>query len=555
MLTLHAWWRSISLRWAGHAWSPDLIAGLSLAGLLLPEAVAYSSIANLPPQAGVIALFSGLICYGLIGSSRFAIVAATSSSAAVLAAASGAVAGTGDQNRIAVVMGIVILSGALFLLAGLFRLGGISHFIAKPVLRGFAFGLAIIIVLNQVANVVGVHPRHGDVVRFLVELLQRWSAWNLAAASLALASLALLALLNRIPRLPGGLIVIATGIAMGKWLSLSRYGIGLVGAIDLNFPAPALPVFSYAEWLRLGELSIALVLILYAESYGSIRTFAMKHGDVVTANKDLFALGAANLVSGLFHGMPVGAGYSATSANEAAGASSRLAGWFSATVLFVIVWTMLPLVALTPTPVLAAIVVKAVFHTLRPTVFSPYIAWRRDRVVIFAAVLGVLAFGVLDGMLAAVAVSLLMLLRQLSMSSVTVLGRLDNGHDFVSRTGHPEASPVIGVLILRPDAGLFFANAERILNEGRRLITAAGSQTHTVILSLEESPDLDSSSIEALGDFCAGLLAEKKRLLFARLKSPVEDVLLRAAFPGLNAEALRCPSVDDAVELAQKGEL
>jgi MFS superfamily sulfate permease-like transporter len=531
---------------------PDIIAGLSLAGLLLPEAVAYSSIANLPPQAGVIALFAGLICYGLVGTSRFAIVSATSSSAAVLAAASASMAGGDNTLRLAIAMGLVTLTGLFFTVAGLARIGSVSDFIAKPVLRGFAFGLAIVIIFKQVANVVGVHPHHSDLIRFMAELFNQVAVWNWAAGTVAIVALALLFLFARVPHLPGALLVIALGIAADKWLNLSQYGIGVVGSINLQLAAPTLPLLSYPEWLRIGELSVAMVMILYAESYSSIRSFAVKHGDSVSPNRDLLALGAANLVSGLFHGMPVGAGYSATSANEAAGAVSRLAGWCAALALFAIVLTMLPAIALTPEPILAAIVMHAVSHTLHPAVFRPYFTWRRDRLVIFAAVVAVLAFGVLDGLLAAIAVSLLMLLRRLAESSVTILGRLDHGHDFVSRTIHPEAQPVTGMLILRPDTGLFFANAERILAQVRNCITAAGDDTHIVILSLEESPDLDSSSVEALRDFCAAILGQNKRLLFARLKAPAQQVLSLAAIPCLPTAALCALSVDDAVNLAQE---
>ena len=309
------------------------------------------------------------------------------------------------------------------------------------------------------------------------------SSWARAAVSLGV--LALLFLFARVPHLPGGLLVIVIGIAAGKWLNLPQYGIELVGSINLQLSAPTLPILSYPEWLRLGELSVAMVMILYAESYSSIRSFAMKHGDIVSPNRDLLALGAANLVSGLFHGMPVGAGYSATSANEAAGTTSRLAGLSAAFALFIIVLTMLPAIALTPEPVLAAIVMHAVSHTLRPAIFRPYFTWRRDRLVILVSVIAVLVFGVLDGLLTAIAVSLLMLLRRLSESSVTILGRLNHGHDFVSRTTHPEAQAVAGILILRPDTGLFFANAERVLAQVRNYITVAGNDTHTVILSLE----------------------------------------------------------------------
>ncbi|HEY4317781.1 MAG TPA: SulP family inorganic anion transporter [Herbaspirillum sp.] len=532
---------------------PDVAAGLSLAGLLLPEAVAYSGIANLPPQAGVIALFAGLVCYGLFGASRFAMVSATSSSAAVLAAASLSAAGGDNMLRLALGAGVVVASGLLFMTAGLLRIGSVSDFIAKPVLRGFTFGLAIVIILTQLANIVGVHPRHADLVRFVWELFGGFARWNLAAAAVALIALLLLALLARMPRVPGGLLVIALGIAAGQWLDPARYGIAMVGAIDLQLAAPALPSLAYPQWLRVAELSVAMAMILYAESYSAIRGFAMKHGDRVSPNRDLLALGAANLASGLLHGMPVGAGYSATSANEAAGAVSRMAGWVAALALLAIVACLLPAIALTPAPVLAAVVIHAVGHTLRPAVFRPYFAWRRDRLIAIAAVLAVFAFGVLDGLLAAIALSLAMLLRRMAASSVTTLGRLDGGHLFVSRKMHPLAQEIPGMLILRPDTGLFFGNAERILTQVRNDILGAGDAVRVVILSLEESPDLDGTSVEALADFCASIRSEERgrHLLLARLKSPAQRVLARAAIPGLPLDSLRDLSVDDAVGLAK----
>ena len=539
--------------WAALSW-PDLIAGLSLAGLLLPEAVAYSSIANLPPQAGVIALFAGLLCYGLFGTSRYAMVSATSSSAAVLAAASASLAGGNLTLRLALAVGLVLTTGVFFLLAGLARAGSVSDFIAKPVLRGFAFGLAIVIILSQVANVVGVHPHHSDLFRFVAELFGQIGIWNWSAVAATAVALAILVLLTRVPRIPGGLVVIVLGIAAGKWLNLAQYGIALVGVIDLQLAPPALPLLSYPQWLRIAELSVAMVLILYAESYSSIRSFALKHGDSVSPNRDLLALGAANLLSGLFHGMPAGAGYSATSANEAAGAVSRLAGWAAAAALLAIVLLALPAIALTPVPVLAAIVMHAVGHTLRPAVFRPYFRWHRDRLVVVAAVLAVLVFGVLDGLLAAIAVSLVMLLRRLSESSVAMLGRLDGGDLFVSLKVHPDAQPVAGMLILRPDAGLFFGNAERILTQVRNDILVAGDAVRVVILSLEESPDLDSSSVEAIADFCVAIRGDAsgqgKHLLLARLKAPAQQLLARAAIDGLPIAVLRDLSVDDAVRLA-----
>jgi MFS superfamily sulfate permease-like transporter len=537
--------RIIQSRWQ------DVIAGLSIAGLLLPEAVAYSSIGNLPPQAGVIALFAGLICYGLFGSSRFAIVSATSSSAAVLAAATASIANGDAGFRLTLAIGLVLITGLFFLLAGLARMGGITDFIAKPVLRGFAFGLAIVIILKQCANVAGVHPLNGDMIRFVSALISQIALWNPVGIAVGAVALSLLFLLARIRRLPGGLVVIVLGIAAGKWLDLPHYGVGLAGAIHLELATPTLPLLSRSEWLRLGELGFAMVMILYAESYGSIHSFAKKHDDPVLPNRDLLALGASNLVSGLFHGLPVGAGYSATAANEAAGAVSRLAGWVAALVVLAIVLTLLPSIALLPEPVLAAIVIHALSHTLRPAIFRPYFTWRRDRLLIIVSVTGVLLLGVLDGLLAAVGISLLLMLQRFSESGISVLGRLGQGHDFVNMALHPEAQAVAGVIILRPDEPLFFANAERILSQARQTIAAAGTSVHTVILSLEESPDLDSSSLEALLDFFGFVTAQEKRLLLARLKDPVLEILKRIVPPGLAASSFSGLSVDEAVHLAQ----
>ena len=531
----------------------DVIAGCSIAGLLLPEAVAYAGIANLPPQAGLIGLLIGLVVYGLLGTSRFAVVSATSSSAAVLAAITVSMAGGDLAQRLLLAAGLVILSGFFLVLAGLARLGGITEFIAKPVLRGFTFGLAITIILKQVASVAGVHPTHGDLPRFTYELIQDVSVWNVNGLIAALVVLLLLFAMSRWKSVPGPLVVIVLGIVLAHGVDLHHYGIGQVGTIDLadvSFDIPDLP---RTEWLRLGELAFALVLILYAESDGSIRSFALKHGDKTSADRDLIALGLANLGSGLLHGMPVGAGYSATSANEAAGARSRLAGWCAAVVVAVIVALLLPQLALTPEPVLAAIVAYAVSHTLRLSVFRPYWVWRRDRLLVVAACVAVLLLGVLDGLLAGIGVSLLITLRNFSEPNVSQLGRLGSSHDYVDVTAHPEAKTLPGVLIVRPEAPIFFANVERILAQVRHLADAGQGAVHTLIFSLEESPDLDGSTIEALHTFAAGAAASGRRLLLVRLKPPALEVLSRSADEALPREALHELSVDECVQSLGQG--
>ena len=534
-----------------HRWQ-DVLAGLSIAGLLLPEAVAYPSIAALAPQAGVIALFAGLLCYGLFGTSRFAIVSATSSAAAVLAAATATLANGDLQLRSTLAAGLVLVTGGLFLLAGIFRFGSVTSFIAKPVLRGFAFGLALTIILKQVASVVGVHLIDANLVRFAPQLLAQLPQWNWPAAGVAAVALVLLLLFSRFPRVPGGLLVVVIGIAAGQWLNLSAYGVKMIGLIDLSLEVPNLPVLPFADWLRLGEVAFAMVMILYAESYGSISAYALKHGDRVNSNRDMLALGASNLLSGLFHGLPAGAGYSATSANEAAGATSRLAGGVAALVVLLIVMTVLPYIALTPEPILAAIVIHALARGLSLQPLGRYFIWRRDRVLVMCAVGAVLVLGVLDGLLVSVAISVLLMLKQMSAANIQILGRIDGGHDFVDVQRHPTAQTVPGVLVVRPDEALFFANVERILGAALHLIRHPPAPIHTVILSLEESPDLDGTSIEAMQEFFVRVHNEGKRLILARLKDSAETVL--SALPEVRANGVMLSglSVDGAVQRAYK---
>ncbi|MGH8132005.1 MAG: SulP family inorganic anion transporter [Steroidobacteraceae bacterium] len=521
----------------------DLLAGLSVAGLLLPEAVAYSGLANLPPQAGVIALLAGLVSYGLIGRSRFAIVSATSSSAAVLASAMLALGANTVAQRVALASLLVIGTGIAFALSGALRLGAMSSLIARPVLRGYAFGLALVIAVRQWPVLVEMHIHSANFFALIAELVRGYGSWRPPSLGCGLAALAGLFALERIPRVPGALLVIVAGILAAPWLA--AHGVLLTGAIHLAVNRPALALPGGEQWLPLAEFSLALMFILYAESYGSIRSYALKHDDAVQPNRDLVALGVANLVSGLLQGTPVGAGYSGTSANDAAGARSRLSGLYAAAAVLVLVLLFLRWIERIPAPVLAAIVIHAVSRSLRPGVFSNYVRWHRDRLIAFAAVLAVMVFGVLNGLLAAIAFSLAMLIRSLASPRLSVLGRV-GAHDYVSVTRFPRALTVPDMLVVRPEEPLFFANAEPLLAQVRhRLLAQPG--TRLVVLSLEESPDLDSTALEALGESCAWLAARGAALRVARLKEAARDALLRVNIAQLPAGSLDYSSVDDAV--------
>jgi MFS superfamily sulfate permease-like transporter len=521
----------------------DALTGLSLAGLLLPEAVAYSGLANLPPQAGVIGLFAGLVCYALIGRSRYAIVTATSSSAAVLAAATLALGADAATQRIAFASMLVCATGIAFLLAGCARLGAMSNLIARPVLRGFSFGLALIIAVKQWPHIVGMHVHSTDFLPLLTEILRNIGAWEPTSLAVGVGALLGLFMLGRVRHVPGVLVVIIAGIAAAPWLA-SR-GVVLTGPIHLALELPAFARPASGQWLPLVEFALALMFILYAESYSSIRTYALKHDDPVQPNRDLIALGVANVVSGAFHGTPVGAGYSGTSANEAAGAQSRAAGLYAAATVLALVLLFLPWIERIPEPVLAAIVIHAVSKSLRIAVFRPYFRWQRDRLVSLTAVAAVILFGMLDGLLAAIAFSLAMLLHSLSSPRLSVLGRM-GAHDFVSVVRFPEASCTPGILVLRPEEPLFFANAEPLLALARQRVLQQ-TDVRLVVFSLEESPDLDGTALESLGEFAVWLAARKIEMRVARLKEASRDALMRANFRQLPSAGLDYSSVDDAV--------
>ncbi len=507
---------------------PDLLAGLAVAGLVLPEGVAYAGIAGLAPGHAVIAGIAGGLVYALAGRSRFAVVSPTSSSAAILAAAIGSLGLAADPaQRMGLAMVMVAMVGVLFLGLAALRLGNLAGFISRPVLRGFALGLAITIIIKQLPKLVGVNVASGPIWVTLGGLASPIVAWNLPSLVLGMTALIALIALRRLPQLPGAVMVIAGGIALAAMGLLAPYGIALAGPISLGAPALALPPMTLLP--RLAQLAAPIALILFAESWGTIRTLALRGGDSVAANRELAALGLANLAAAAAQGMPVGAGFSAGSANAAAGAQSRVAQGAAALALLALALFAGPWIAQIPEPVLAAVVIAALTHALNPAPIRHLFVLERDPWVAVAAALGVLALGVLDGMLGAIALSLAVLLYELSHPAISELGQLDNSHDFVDLAQHPTAHRLPDLAILRPNAPLFFANAEATLAQ----IVARAGTAPNLVLSLEQSSDLDSTAADALGE-CVALLEQRgQRVTLARLHDAARGVLRRAGLAQL----------------------
>ena len=523
----------------------DIVAGLSVAGLLLPEAVAYAGIAGLSPARAIFAAIAGCLAYVLIGRSRFAIVSPTSSSAAILAAVLAALQGPANNSgQIATL--VVLISGICFVAASTLRLGALTGFISRPVLRGFAFGLAITIVVKQLPAFVGVPAPASNLFDLLIGLGIAFPRWSMLSIGLGSAALVLLLTLRRIPKLPGALAVLALGIGVSAAVRLP--GVTLVGPISMTLALPTLPPYSWALYARVIQFTLPLVLILFAESWGTMRALALRHGDSLVAGRELGALGLANLASAAVSGMPVGAGFSAGNASEGAGAASRATAVAAAIGLALLIAAAGPLVARLPAPVLAAVVVAALVHSLDPAPIVRLWRLRRDVVVALSAATAVLAFGVLNGMLIAIVLSLAAFLRRFATPNVARLGRLGTSHDYVDIQRHPEAVSPSGIVIWRAAEPLFFANAERVL----AAITAGSGDCSWVIVSLEESADLDSTALEALIEFDASAAKRGVRVQLARAHDRVRDLLTRAGADGL-AERTSF-SVDDAVDAVRAAE-
>ncbi len=531
-----AWIRSDSLQRCCHCIKQDRIHdGFTVEGDLRRHREHDVEVRH-PQQAGL-AIRQPLLARGGLASSSAALLAAA------LAAMPGGIAMRGIFATIAVAM-----AGALFLIAAGLRLGGLTGFIARPVLRGFAFGLAITIIVRQLPAVAGVKIGAGDIFSLAYQWLLALPHWNVASVTVGLSALVLLLILRRSPAIPGAFLVLALGIIASAALDLPAHGIAVVGTIDVHLEWPAMPAPSVSALAHLGQLVVPLVLILFAESWGTMRALALRHGDPIAPDRELYALGLANLAAGVVQGMPVGAGFSAGSASEAGGAASRLTAVIAAIGLAVLVLAARPLIARLPEPVLAAVVMAALTHALAPAPLVRLWHLDRDQYVALGAAVGVLILGVLNGMLFAIALSLVALVRKLAAPQLIELGRLDSGHDYVDIAHHPEASRIPAVAIWRPAEPLFFANAERVLGAVETRVHAISS-VRMAILSLEESVDIDSTALDALIELDQRLSTTGLTLHLARVHDRVRDLLTTAGANGLAQRSSY--SVDDAVTALQ----
>jgi len=527
----------------------DVIAGVALAGLLIPEAMGYAGIAGLPPQAGLYATAFGLLAYALFGSSRQLAVSPTSASSAILAATVAPLAASDPQKYGALAAAVALVLGGLFLLAGMLNLGFVSDFISKPVLKGFVFGVALNIVIKQLPKLLGIEKGSGQAY------MQLWHAifhvvdanpWTVMTGATALAIMFIVG--RYLPRIPGALLVLVGGIAVSRALGLHSHGVEIVGAIPAGLPRPDFPTLTWSDWLQAAPAAVGLVMVLFAESIGAARTFALKNGYNVDANQELRALGVANAVSAIFHGMQVGGGTSGTAANDSTGAKTQVSSIAASLVVIITLLFLTGWFYHLPEAVLGAIVVHAVWHLLD---LRELWRFRRIHRIDFrgavVAIAGVVAFGILCGLVLAVILTLIALMRFLSMPQVVVVGRLPTG-EFVEVSRHPEAEQFPGVLLLRVDRIWFFANAEGIREHIKELIRLAPAPLKTVVVSLAPVALIDVTAVDALAQLHASSVSHGWRLVLGAVRDPVRDTLARASLLSAIGEENIFRNMENAVE-------
>ena len=476
----------------------DVVAGLTAAAVVIPKAMAYATIAGLPVQVGLYTALLPMLIYAMVGTSRPLSVSTTTTLAMLTAAALGAVAPAGDAaSLVAASATLALLVGLILVLAGVLRLGFLANFISEPVLIGFKAGIGLVIVVDQVPKLLGIHFPKSSFSHNLLGIAQGITDASMATMALGALVVGILVALERTaPRAPAPLVAIAIGVAAMSLLGLQAYGVGAVGHVPTGLPSLTLP--SLQPIVRLWPAALGIALMSFAETIAAGRAFTQSGEPTPRANRELLATGLANVGGAFLGAMPVGGGTTQTAVNRLAGARSQLAGLVTAAATLATMLLLAPFIGLMPEATLAAIVVVYSVGLIKPAEFRTI---RRARRMEFAwalaALVGVLLLGTLQGILVAIVISLVALAHQVADPPVHVLGRKRGTNVFRPRSQeHLEDETFPGLLLLRPEGRIFFANAERVGEKMRPLIAEA--KPTVVALDLAGVFDLEYTALKML---------------------------------------------------------
>lgn len=524
----------------------DLVAGLLLTALLVPQGMAYAELAGLPPVTGLYATVVPLLVYALAGPSRILVLGPDSALAPIVAAAIVPLAVVDSDERVALAGLLALMVGALLLVGRFARLGFLTDLLSRPVQVGYLAGIAVIVIADQSLRLLGIESPGGHMLGDLSALVRGVGGADAATAMIGLACLAVILGLARVtPIVPGTLIAVVGATALVRFLDLP---VAIVGEVPSGLPAPSLPSPSVDDLGRLALSALPIALLAAVDTSVLSRSYASRLGQRVDQNHELGALGVANVATGLFQGFPISSSSSRTPVAEAAGARSQLTGIVAAVTIAVLLVVGTGLLAEIPEAALAAVVIAAVLRLIDLSALR----WlfdvdRIDFGLAGASFLGVVIFGLLPGVGIAIGLSVLAVLERAWHPYTAVLGRVDGSKGYHDVVRHPEGRQVPGLLIFRFDAPLFFANAEVFRDAVHHALASTVGQVRLVVIAAEPITHVDSTAAEVLAELDDELGRQGVELAFAELKGPVKDRLRRYGLFDRISEERFYPTIGFAV--------
>lgn len=512
---------------------PDLIAGLVVTALLVPQGMAYAELAGLPPVTGLYTTVMALLAYAVFGPSRVLILGPDSSLGPLIFATIIPLVGAdGDPARAIALAGMLaILMGLVCIGAGLARLGSIAELLSRPVRIGYLNGIALIVLVSQLPKLFGFST---DADGFVPEIRAFVSGvidgeTNRAALLIGVTCLAVILALKRVaPAVPGVLIAVGGATIVTAAFGLgATYGLSVVGSIPQGFPVPSFPRVGLSDLPALAAAAVGMAFVTLADTTALSRSFALKYNDDVDPNQEILALGAANVSAGLFQGFPVSASASRTAVADTAGGRSQVVGVVGAISIVLLLLFANDLVKDMPSASLAAVVIAASFSLFDLAATRELWRMRRSEFVLcMAALLGVTLIGVLAGIVVAVALSMGDFVRRSWRPYNVELGIVPGRVGLHDVDRHPDGTTVHRTLVFRFDAPIFFANANYFCSQVKQRLSG-DRRIDTVVIAAEPITDIDTTGAESLADLVGDLRADGVRLVFAELRGPVKDRLRR----------------------------
>jgi len=529
----------------------DVIAGLTLWGILAPEGIAYASLAGAPVQAGLYTLLGSLVAYAILGTTRQAVSAPTSGSSIMMATVVAPFLVTDPGELAELLVLLVLVVGIIFLLCGLVRLGFVVAFISHSVMTGFVFGLAIYIAVSQIPKLFGLSRAHGDTLYQLWHLIGQLEAANWVTFAIGAGALALLYILEaRAHRAPGPLIIMAAGILVVSVLRLSdEHGVQVVGVVHPGLPVLSPPKPNLDDVLDLLPGAFAITLFILSEALGVGYSLSSKYGYEIDANQELIALGVSNVAAACLGGLVSGCSVSSTAVNDRAGAKSQVSSLAAATMVLITLVALMPLFHNLPQAILSAIVIHAVARMMRVAELKRFYRFHPSEFgLALVAVLGVITVGILPGLGIAVVLSLLRFIWGASHLSLSRLGPVPGREHFYEVIGRSSAlGSIPGLEILRLDGPLFFANALRFRNEVRLLLSGS-TPPKAILVNLHANFGIDLSATDTLWGLVAEAEKTNTEVVFAELQDPVRQMFRRSGLLNRIGENRLFPTVDDGVQ-------